>query len=377
MTSSYKVVCFLSIGILLVALIFNHIDNILVRHFFFLISLGKIPGFKILSKECISEKKLHPFVPSPCLEHGHFSRVNVGHNETLFREILSQAMTKRCPVVIEKPFRDNKCFERLKVLGQDPSYQVRYKDNYDWLYSHRDLWFEVDSVENVANLTADITTLGSILKELSEQEHSRKHLSFDRSLIGSYGDIWGYDLSWIGGVSASNFMSNYNETIVTSPFHSAMFDSFGYQCVGSKTWRFLQPSDNVATMEFFGTGFSISQDCNNREDVIARTIEETIDADTMLYFPPFWGHGVRTTKGLSILLNYRKIDMLSIAKRDGFMLALHTLASTVLHVTLFVGRDGSEIRYFYEKGEFPDIKRGLRQASWGQVLGRSRKMLGL
>lgn len=375
------------------------------RHFAFLVSLGKIPGFNILSNECTAENQMGEHVSAnACLDdEGKFYRLDANHNVTLFRQILEAYVKKSCPVVIEHPFSDDKCMDRLILLGENKTHHVRYKDNFDWLHSQSQSqshqqgadvrWFEEDHVASSANVKGDIVPLGDILKELKSENCTRKHLSFDRSLLDSYKDIYGYDLQWLGGISASNFMSNYNSTMVTSPMHSAMFDSFAYQCVGRKTWRFLPPADNMKTVLFFGTGFTLSQNCNNRPDILKRTIEVVVDADSMLYFPPYWGHSVRTDKGLSVLLNYRKLDVLGMLRRGDVMLALHSVIGILLQVTYFVGRDAPEIAHYYTKGNFhhhdgdgdaqsaqsgePSLKKGLTQATPSELLQKARIILGL
>lgn len=71
--------------------------------------------------------------------------------------------------------------------------------------------------------------LKDLLDEYNEG-HSMKFTAFDPSLhVSTYANLWGTDLGWLLGVSGTTFLSNYNRTVITAPYHSAFWESFAYQ----------------------------------------------------------------------------------------------------------------------------------------------------
>jgi hypothetical protein len=179
-----------------------------------------------------------------------------------------------------------------------------------------------------------------------------KYTSFDPTLTGSvYEDLWGMDLTWLKGKAGSTFMSNYNRTVLTTPFHSAFWESFGYQCEGTKRWFMLTPEDALPVVRLHNI-FTQMKDCNGRADVEAFTFPTRTDPDTMFYFPPYWAHSVETRDGLSVLLNYRALGLKRILKENPYVGAL-TLSSLVYYGTFFGSWDPDEVAFYYKTGKEP------------------------
>ena len=344
-----------------------YLDPNFLPHYLFLISFGKI-SWGDTADRLICARELPKMNSNPCLSSdGSFRRIDAMHNESATRTLLENSMTESCPLVIENPFADQKCLDRLVTLADNTSNTVRVKENWQSLYDKRDLWYDDGKPHTNSSTQFDEMPLKELLAELMTGA-STKHISFERSMgVSTYDSVWGFDLKWLKGMSSSNFMSHYNATVVTSPMHSAMWESFAFQCKGTKVWRFLQPQDNYATMSYFLTGFTFTQNCNARPDVDARTTEVTVGPGELLYFPPYWAHSVQTTAGLSILMNYRSLDLGSLFWRSP-ALAVHTVTALLFHMAFFTGRDPVEIHHYYEKGAFPaNIKDGKSDGTLGEL----------
>ncbi len=87
------------------------------------------------------------------------------------------------------------------------------------------------------------------------------------------------------------------------PHLSAFTESFAYQCEGIKRWNVMTPENAYHNL------YTAMKDCNGRKDIEALTFDVYTTKDSMLYFPPFWAHSVETEHGLSVLLNYRALDI--------------------------------------------------------------------
>ena len=152
----------------------------------------------------------------------------------------------------------------------------------------------------------------------------------------------------------STFLSSYNETVVTAPMHSAFWDSFAYQCVGRKLWRMLTPDDLLPMMRFLHA-FSVVKNCNNRQDLLDLTREVTTEPDSLFYFPPHWGHSVRTDSGTSVLLNYRMADVSTGRRLFNIhpLLPVHTGASVGMLKFIFPHLDPEAVTAYYDTGRMP------------------------
>jgi hypothetical protein len=194
-------------------------------------------------------------------------------------------------------------------------------------------------------------SLHSLLDEY-EGGHSLKYTSFDPTLTGTaYETLWGMDLSWLNGRAGSTFLSNYNRTVMTTPFHAAFWESFGYQCEGTKRWIMMTPEDALPTVRIHNI-FTQMKDCNNRKDIEAFTFSTRSDPDTLFYFPPYWAHSVETRKGLSVLLNYRSMNLQRIV-RDNVFVGILTWSSLMYYGAFFFSWDPDEVAHFYRYGVVP------------------------
>ena len=293
-----------------------------------------------------------------CYRDGHLRHYDAGHDDGETKRLLLQAMEDRCPVVIKHPFTTHSCMKNLRRLASDPNNKVHRKTATAALFAQGDQWFPRGTklyVDNAGQRKQEMYPFGDMLRDFDNGDDS-SYLSFENSFTTDYGELWGFDLSWLNGYHSSNFISNFNRSFVTTAFHSALWESFGYQCVGTKTWRFMSPEDSLPTVRLFGTGWTHMHNCNNHPLYDPNTnrsaigTDEVVSEDSLLYFPPYWAHSVHTTKGLSVLLNYRSLDFMSMLRSEPkywFM----TVLSVGLGLTYFRDYDPDETAYFYYTGQ--------------------------
>ncbi len=214
-----------------------------------------------------------------------------------------------------------------------------------------------------AAVAAKQSSLLGLLNEYKEG-FSKKFTSFDQSLNGAnFEELYGISLAFIkNGKFGGTFLSNYNRTVLTTPFHSALVDSFAYQCEGAKTWYLMTPEDSLPTVRYHNA-YTDMKDCNDREDVGKLVFAADAPKDTMFYFPPFWAHSVVTEKGLSVLLNYRAMDMKRLIREDWKRAAM-IIASVFYNKLFFPTWDPPEISYYYHTGKVPSVSGGKVHASY-------------
>ncbi len=127
--------CFALVAILVA------LDPIFWRHWFVLVTFGKFPGLKTYGPSCDTtpimslEKSTRFSTHKHCFnETGGIYWYDAAHNETLSQQLLLAAVEKHCPILVYRPFKDDKCFERLQYLGDKyPDLDVRVKTNVDEL----------------------------------------------------------------------------------------------------------------------------------------------------------------------------------------------------------------------------------------------------
>lgn len=171
-----------------------------------------------------------------------------------------------------------------------------------------------------------------------------------------YENLWGIDMSFIQGKAGSTFLSKFNQTFITTPLHAAFWDSYGYQCQGHKHWKLMTPEDALPTVRFH-TIFTVMKGCNNRPDIEEHFLTVDTYADDLFYFPPYWAHSVRTEQGLSVLLNYRKLDFPKIIV-DNPALAFLVGTGLVFYKLFHDSWDPDEVTYYYLFGKQPNLKGG-------------------
>lgn len=135
--------------------IFAARHSLFVHHFLNLVSFGKyIPGIKTLGISCDSVPIQDPtksyrdnkYLKCFDIDENNVKSVrivDVGHNETLMKIVLLDALEKRCPVIVRHPFRDHKCYDRLRELATS-DIPVRVKENTPDTFSNNDTWFPVE-----------------------------------------------------------------------------------------------------------------------------------------------------------------------------------------------------------------------------------------
>ncbi len=111
------------------------------RHWFVLVTFGQFPGLKTYGPSCDNA----PFMPfekstrfskhKHCFnETGGIYWYDANRNLTMTKQILLKAVEDHCPVLIARPFHDDKCFQRLEEFAaKNPDFNVRQKDNVDEL----------------------------------------------------------------------------------------------------------------------------------------------------------------------------------------------------------------------------------------------------
>lgn len=219
-----------------------------------------------------------------------------------------------------------------------------------------DIWFPQDDYVNAAGeRSAKMKTLSSFLSEV-EAGSTMEFVAFDNSLNGNaYETIWKTDLSWLKGNAGSTFVSHYNTTFVTTPFHSAFSDSFAYMCKGRKHWMMMSPTDALPTVRFYGHVYTTMKNCNHREDIRKEFMKLVItEEDDLFYFPPYWAHSVKTDVGNTVMLNYRKFDLPGLLKRD-WIVGLFTMFGMAHYMSFFSKFDPDEVTYIYTTGKSPKV----------------------
>jgi hypothetical protein len=340
-----------------VALIVSR-NSLNLRHWAVLLTFGKFPGLKTYEATCdttpVYESNRFTKYKHCFDEEGKIFAVDANHNEAVMRETLLKAVKDRCPVLVYKPFNDHKCYERLhEVAVNDKNLQVRVKENIP-LLMHNDSWFPTeDWISHGGARKAYHGSLGELLTEY-DQGPSIKYTAFDNSLNGdAFQTIWGIDVSFLNGKAGTTFLSNYDKTITTAPYHSAFWDSFGYQCEGYKHWKMLTPEDALPTVRFM-TVFTAMKNCDGRKDLEEKSFDVFTPADTMFYFPPYWAHSVQTYPGISVLLNFRSMALKQIFQ-DNFFTGLTTLTGLIYYRIFYESWDPEEITYFYTTGKIPQV----------------------
>jgi hypothetical protein len=335
--------------------VYHH--HILIRHWGILMTFGRF--VKTFEQTCDTTPLMNVQDSTIFTKHKHCFDKNgkvpvydVGHNVSTFQDLLLDAVDKRCPIVIKKPFLDDQCHNRFKTLANNmPDLSVRVKENREeWM--HSDNWFPS---EEYAKRGGEQKTSRANLKQLLDEYESGpsyKFMAFENTLdANNYQDIWGIDMSFLDGKAGTTFMSHYNTTSITTPMHSAFWDSFAYQCEGKKRWKLMTPEDALPTVRFHSV-FTVMKSCD-RDDVIKMTFDVEVGPDTMFYFPPYWAHSVETEKGTSILLNYRSLKLLKMTWHNP-LLGFYTFTGLIYYKFFFDLLDPEEVLYYYTHGKMPE-----------------------
>ena len=208
-------------------------------------------------------------------------------------------------------------------------------------------------------------SLKSLLEEY-EQGYSQKFIHFDATFtIAEYERLWDTDLSWLRGTSSSSFLSNYNRTIHSTPFHSAFTESIAYQCEGTKKWFLMTPEDALPTHRIMNL-FTVMKDCNGRKDLLDLVFSFDTTPDTMFYFPPYWAHSVETKQGYSSMFNYRIVDIAR-TFRNNPMTGIHAFSGLWWYGFFFKNYEPDEVAHYYRTGSFPVVRAQMesRKRTWG------------
>ncbi len=206
-------------------------------------------------------------------------------------------------------------------------------------------------------------TLMSLLEEY-KHGFSMNFVTFDASLkTANFEDLYGMGLGWLRkGRVGSTFLSNFNRTFYTTPFHSAFTESFAYQCEGTKRWNVMTPEDAFPTVRYHNL-YTAMKDCNGRKDIEALTFDVYTTKDSMFYFPPFWAHSVETERGLSVLLNYRGLNIRRLLWESP-KVGIITVTSILYHMVFFLKWDPDEITYYYLTGIKPHLTGAKMKGNW-------------
>jgi len=315
----------------------------------FLLTFGRFPRWDWISNECPSSVQLYN---DPCMNQtsGKMKRYDAAHDAALTDRLLDAALKSKCPVVIERPFKDDACFERLQAVASNSSASVKVKM---WERNRSEVNWWSDRTDREWAPAPKVMPLEEFLSTLMAGP-AEEFTSFENSLVDSYSYVWGHNLTWIKGMASSNFLAHFPRTMISTPFHSALWDSLAYQCVGTKEWRFMAPHNSFQTVHIFGTGWTRHLDCNGRDDVDATiTFSEVVGPDTLIYFPPWWAHSVRSEKGLNILLNYRRADIRGMFGQD-FLRAAFNVLGSILAKTAYKGYDPPDVVKYLKHRKVPE-----------------------
>lgn len=318
-----------------------------------LLSFGRMPRLSWFSEEC--PKTVQVF-NDPCLNQttGRMNRYDAAHDAALTDRLLEAALEAKCPVVIERPFNDDACFERVQTLAHNSTTKLKVKMLFKRQAEGDTIKWWPNAIKDDSDPETKTMPFGDFFSKL-ESGPALEYTSFENSLVDSYANVWGHNLSWIDGMAASNFLGHFPRTVVSSPYHSALWDSFGYQCVGTKEWRFMPPLNAFQTVFIFGTGWTRHVDCTGRDDADALAFQEVVGPDTIMYFPPWWAHSVLSHKGLNMLFNYRKLDFRGMF-RQGSLRAAFAVIEGILQKTAYKGYDPPEVMNYLKNRKENELR---------------------
>jgi hypothetical protein len=327
------------------------INNLSILTFF------KLPFLKVLDTNC-DNIKYHEYSKSSqfnidkhCFDlNGNIFVYDSNHNDSYTEYILKKYGNLRCPVLIKHPFNDDKCYSKIiDYSKKNPAFKIRVKENNITLLKNNKIFVgEIIKEKNTKKYE-----IHDFLELISKND-SLLFTSFENSFANNdYMNFYGSDLTYLNSKFTNTFISNYNESFITTPMHNAMVESYAYQCEGTKIWQMMTPNDVKYIYRLLYT-YGIIKNCNDRNDIIKLIFNVTTTKDTLFYFPPFWAHSVYTEKGLSILFNLRGFNVKKIFKSN-FLLGLNTMSSIIYHSLFFINYDPDELFYYFSTGNKPKL----------------------
>ena len=104
----------------------------------------------------------------------------------------------------------------------------------------------------------------------------------------------------------TNFMSNFNQTVVTSGTHgAAVITSWSLQMMGKKSWFLWSPEESRKMHKQWWGRTPLPAYGSERDMFDRPTYKVVVEAGDVLAFPPYWMHGVTTHEGPNLMLNLR------------------------------------------------------------------------
>lgn len=104
----------------------------------------------------------------------------------------------------------------------------------------------------------------------------------------------------------TNFMSHFNDTVVTAGIHgAAVITSWSLQMMGSKSWFLWSPEESRKMHNSWWARTTLNAWGGELEAYSRPTYKLKVEAGDVLAFPPYWMHAVITHPGPNLMLNLR------------------------------------------------------------------------
>lgn len=106
----------------------------------------------------------------------------------------------------------------------------------------------------------------------------------------------------------TNFLSNFNKTVLTSGTHGAsVITSWSLQMMGSKSWFLWDPVESRKIHRSWWGRTTLPAWGSEKDLFDRKTYKVRLDAGDVMAFPPFWMHAVTTHAGPNLMLNLRTL----------------------------------------------------------------------
>ena len=104
----------------------------------------------------------------------------------------------------------------------------------------------------------------------------------------------------------TNFLSNFNQTVVTSGTHAAaMITSWSLQMMGKKTWFLWSPEESRKMHKQWWGRTPLPAYGSEKSMFDRPTYKVVMEAGDVMAFPPYWMHAVTSHAGPNLMLNLR------------------------------------------------------------------------
>jgi hypothetical protein len=230
----------------------------------------------------------------PNLESKQFIDIKVHENLTM-KEVYEVVATINEPVLFRNVVPESEKVAR-RIVDRLASSEKKYLSQrfqarpYDFFRGSR---FEAAQWSNIS--------------EVLESKHN-EYIGFEPLLTPEEGvsllEIGKH--SQISILEDNSFLSNFQETIVTTFVHAAPASiSWSYQLIGKKTWFFWPPSLSSSLNSGWFCRVAVPSHGDEASLFANPAIRVTVAAGDILVFPPQWYHTVVTHRGYNFMINFR------------------------------------------------------------------------